>query len=123
MPEPAGPTIDALIASAAPSEPRPLSGLITRLSAAGLLRGAREGGRAIGPAALGEVAARDVTEDSRAVRPGMLFVAGAGLHVDGHDYLSAAAGAGAAAAIVERPAPDIPLPQLVVDRSPAALAE
>src|SRR3954453_9936817 len=114
MPEPAEPTIDGLIASAAPSEPRPLSGWIARLSAAGLLRGAREGGRAIGPAALGGVAARDVTEDSRAVRPGMLFLAVAGLYVDGHVSLSAAAGAGAAAGIVERPAPDIQLPQLVV---------
>ena len=48
--------------------------------------------------------------------PGSLFVAIAGLHVDGHDFVAAAAAAGAAAAIVERPLPDVALPQLVVER-------
>src|SRR5439155_248861 len=45
-----------------------------------------------------------------------------GQHVDGHDYVGAAAAAGAAAAIVERPLPGEALPQLVVGRSARALA-
>ena len=41
-----------------------------------------------------------VTLDSRAVAPGDLFVAVAGERVDGHDYLGAAAAAGAVGSIV-----------------------
>jgi UDP-N-acetylmuramoyl-L-alanyl-D-glutamate--2,6-diaminopimelate ligase len=44
-----------------------------------------------------------------------------GDHVDGHDFLDRAATAGATAAIVERAQPDVGLPQLVVERSQAAL--
>src|SRR3954454_7412601 len=87
-----------LIASVRPG-PRRLRELIDRLSASGLLRGAREGGRAIGPAGLATVEIRDVVDDSRRVVPGALFVAVPGLHVDGHDFLSAAASLGAAAAL------------------------
>ena len=46
-----------------------------------------------------------------------------GAYVDAHDLVGEAAAAGAVAAIVERPLPDVGLPQLVVDRSPAALAD
>ncbi len=53
-----------------------------------------------------------VTLDSRAVSPGDLFVAVAGERVDGHDYLGAAAGAGAVAALCSRP--DGALPCVVV---------
>ncbi len=74
------------------------------------------------PPALGDIAVRGVTDDSRAVREGTLFVAVPGFHVDGHDYVGAAAAAGAAAAIVEHPVPDAALPQLVVSASRAALA-
>jgi UDP-N-acetylmuramoyl-L-alanyl-D-glutamate--2,6-diaminopimelate ligase len=115
--------VAALVAAAEPAEPRPLGELIGRLTSNGLLHGARDGGRAIGPAALGGIDVRGVSDDSRAVRPGMLFVAVPGLHVDGHDFVAAAGEGGAAAAIVERPAPEIALPQLVVDRAPAALAD
>jgi UDP-N-acetylmuramoyl-tripeptide--D-alanyl-D-alanine ligase len=48
---------------------------------------------------------RDVTGvaiDSREVRPGELFVALAGEHTDGHDFLGPAFSAGAAGALVER---------------------
>jgi UDP-N-acetylmuramyl-tripeptide synthetase len=44
----------------------------------------------------------DVVVDSREVRPGSLFVAMSGALADGHDYLGAAARAGASAALVER---------------------
>ncbi len=117
------PSIAELLAGAEPADPWRLVGLIERLAANGRLHGAREGGKAIGPAALGAIEVRGVTDDSRAVRPGSLFVAVAGLHVDGHEFVERVAEAGAAAAIVERPLPEVALPQLVVDRSPAALAD
>src|SRR5215212_9204665 len=94
------PTIAELLAAAEPTEPAPLGGLIQRLENVNLLRGARDGGRAIGPAALGAIPIRGVADDSRAVRPGWLFVAVPGLHVDGHAFVAAAAEAGAAAALV-----------------------
>jgi UDP-N-acetylmuramoyl-L-alanyl-D-glutamate--2,6-diaminopimelate ligase len=116
-------TIAARLAAAEPTGPRPLGGLIERLTGRGRLHGARDGGRAIGPAALAGVDVRGVTEDSRTVAPGALFVAVPGLHVDGHEFVARAAEAGAAAAIVERPVPEVALPQVVVERSAAALAE
>ena len=115
-------TVAELLADAEPARPRPLAELIARLSGEGRLRGARDGGRAIGPAALGGVEVRGVTDDSRAVASGTLFVAVRGLHVDGHDFVERAAAGGAAAAIVERPAPDVALPQLIVEAAPAGLA-
>jgi UDP-N-acetylmuramoyl-L-alanyl-D-glutamate--2,6-diaminopimelate ligase len=116
------PTIGEHLAAAEPGAPRPLSGLIERLATEGLLRGARESGRPIGPAALAETEVGGIAEDSRAVRPGTIFVAVSGAHVDGHDFVERAASGGAAVAIVERPLVDLRLPQLVVERSQAALA-
>lgn len=52
--------------------------------------------------------------DSRSVRDGEIFVALKTPARDGHDYLAAAASAGAAAAIVATPNPALALPQLVV---------
>jgi UDP-N-acetylmuramoyl-tripeptide--D-alanyl-D-alanine ligase len=60
-----------------------------------------------------------VTLDSRSVSAGDLFVAVAGERVDGHDYLGAAATAGAVAALATRP--DDALPTVVVDDAVAAL--
>jgi UDP-N-acetylmuramoyl-L-alanyl-D-glutamate--2,6-diaminopimelate ligase len=42
-----------------------------------------------------------LTDDSRAVKPGALFVAVRGAELDGHDYLDAATSGGATAAIVD----------------------
>ena len=70
---------------------------------------------------VGEV--RALAYDSRRVTPGTLFFAVPGDHVDGHDYLADAVAAGALAAVVERELPDVPVPQLVVDRSRRALAD
>jgi len=117
------PTIADLLAAAEPSGPRPLGELVERLAADGRLHGARDGGKAIGPAALGTIAVTGITDDSRSVTPGSLFVAIPGLHVDGHAFVGAAEAAGAAAAIVERPLPDSALPQLVVERAAAVLAD
>jgi UDP-N-acetylmuramoyl-L-alanyl-D-glutamate--2,6-diaminopimelate ligase len=116
------PTIADLLAAAEPTASVPLGGLIDRLTTEHRLRGARLDGRAIGAAGLARIAVRGVTDDSREVRDGSLFVAVPGLHVDGHDYVAAAADAGAAAAIVERALPEVALPQLVVSETRTALA-
>ncbi len=66
-----------------------------------------------------------VATDSRVLGPGQLFVALRGERFDGHDFLAAAASAGAAAALVDarwyadNPAP--PLPVVVVHDSRLAL--
>lgn len=62
-----------------------------------------------------------ITDDSRAVRPGFLFVAVRGSERDGHDYLEAAAKAGAVAAIVQD-ASRTSLPSLVVNDGRRAAA-
>ena len=108
------PTIDDLLAAAEPTEPAPLGGLIERLTAERRLRGARRDGRAIGAAGLAAIQVRGVTNDSREVRDGSLFVAIPGLHADGHDFVAAAAAAGAAAVIVDHALPEVAIPQLVV---------
>ena len=51
--------------------------------------------------------------DSRDIRPGDLFIAIAGEHLDGHDFVAKAREAGAVAALVSRPIED-ELPQIVV---------
>lgn len=58
--------------------------------------------------------AAGVTTDSRRVAAGDLYVALAGERFDGHDFVAAAASAGAVAALVSRPVAH-PLPQLRVD--------
>ncbi|UCE27286.1 MAG: UDP-N-acetylmuramoyl-tripeptide--D-alanyl-D-alanine ligase [Candidatus Coatesbacteria bacterium] len=57
--------------------------------------------------------------DSRAVRPGDMFVALPGGRVDGHDFAGAAAEAGAAAAMVSRPV-EVDVPLVTVDDPLAA---
>ena len=111
-----------------PKTPRPrpardLGELTARLAAEGRLRGTRLDGR---PRATSELAGRrvtaGVTHDSRDVRPGGIFVAIPGARADGHDFAAAAATAGAAALIVERPLPELAAAQLVVDDARGALA-
>jgi UDP-N-acetylmuramoyl-L-alanyl-D-glutamate--2,6-diaminopimelate ligase len=116
-------TIADLLAAAEPAEPRPLGQLVERLVSTGGVRGAREGGKAIGPAGLASLSVRGVTDDTRRLRPGALFVAVHGEHVDGHDLLAEAIERGATAAIVERPVPESGLAQVVVPASRAALAD
>jgi UDP-N-acetylmuramoyl-L-alanyl-D-glutamate--2,6-diaminopimelate ligase len=115
-------TLDELLAAAEVTGVAELGGLIARLSSEHLLLGARRDGRAIGAASLTGIGVTGITNDSRAVRTGSLFVAIPGLHADGHDFLGMAAAAGAAAAIVERPVPEVALPQLVVGAARPALA-
>jgi UDP-N-acetylmuramoyl-tripeptide--D-alanyl-D-alanine ligase len=76
-------------------------------------------GASLPPGADGSATVTGVTLDSRAVAAGDLFVAVAGERVDGHDFLDAAAAAGAVAALTTRPGG--PLPALVVDDTVAGL--
>ncbi len=115
--------IEARLAAAEPAEPRALAGLIERLAALGLVTGARLDGRPIGTPALAGLVVRGPVEDSRRVGDRSIFVALRGEHVDGHEFVAAAAAAGAALAVVEEPVTDAPLAQLVVRDGRRALAE
>jgi len=55
-----------------------------------------------------DVRIEDVASDSRAVRPGSLFVALRGAQTDGHRYLADALAAGASALLVEEPPANAP---------------
>lgn len=91
--------------------PVPLSRVVKRLDAEGLLSGTP----------MEDPMLEGVTADSRTVTPGDLFCAWQGFDVDAHDYVTDAATAGAAAALVERRV-DAALPQVVVEAGRAAAA-
>lgn len=111
-------TIAELLAASEPKASRPLADLAMRLAATGRLLAVIPAG------ATAALVSGGVTDDSRAARPGGVFVAIKGAHVDGHGYIAAAVAAGAVAAIVQRPLDPPPaLVQLVVDRSELALAD
>jgi UDP-N-acetylmuramoyl-tripeptide--D-alanyl-D-alanine ligase len=69
----------------------------------------------------GDAAFAGVGIDSRTIEPGMLFVALRGERFDGHAFLEAARARGAAGALVAQPAA-LPLPQVVVRDTLAALS-
>ncbi len=75
------------------------------------------GGRLVGA----DTGFAGVSIDSRTLKPGELFVALRGERFDGHAFVAAAAGRGAAGAVVEQAA-DTPIPQVVVRDSIAMLA-
>ncbi len=75
-----------------------------------------------GDGGIGRLRVAGVQQDSRAIAPGDLFVAWAGSAHDAHDFVPAAATAGACAAIVERPVPGVGLAQLHVDNARLAAA-
>ena len=68
-------TIAQLLADADRTGSIQLGGLIDRLAAEHRVRGARRDSRAIGPAGLADITVRGVTDDSRRVHAGSLFVA------------------------------------------------
>lgn len=70
-----------------------------------------------------DVVVLGVSQDSRAVKAGDLFLAWKGTGADAHDFVDAAVRQGAVATVVERPV-DVSVPQLVVTdgRRAAALA-
>ena len=69
----------------------------------------------------GDCAFDEISIDSRTLASGSLFVALRGPNFDGHEYVAAAAAAGAVAALVERQLP-LTVPQVVVPDALAALA-
>ncbi len=85
---------------------------------------ARAGVRALRGNSAPDVKIRSLTDDSRVVRKGSLFVAVRGAGVDGHDFLACAYRAGAVAVLTDR---DVPVPQglipVVVDDTREALAK
>jgi UDP-N-acetylmuramoyl-L-alanyl-D-glutamate--2,6-diaminopimelate ligase len=67
------------------------------------------------------VEVRDLAYDARAVSPGSLFFAVRGGRADGHEFAAEAVERGAVAVVVERRL-DLPVPQVVVRDSRAAMA-
>jgi len=67
------------------------------------------------------VEVRDLAYDARGVIPGALFFAVPGTQADGHDFAAEAVERGAAALVVERRL-DLPVPQVVVRDTRAAMA-
>lgn len=68
------------------------------------------------------VAIRGVTDDSRGVKPGSLFVAVKGERVDGHRFVAQAVAAGAVAVVVEEPLlPTVAVPLVRVRNTRKAL--
>ena len=65
--------------------------------------------------------APQLSTDTRRLQAGELFLAIAGDRFDGHDFLEQAEQKKALAAIVERPSPDVDLPQIVVGPTLVAL--
>lgn len=72
------------------------------------------------PAAAEQLALSGAVHDSREAKPGSLFVALRGEHVDGHDYVQAAFANGAVTALVERPLDGIAALDLRGGQQPAA---
>jgi UDP-N-acetylmuramoyl-L-alanyl-D-glutamate--2,6-diaminopimelate ligase len=74
----------------------------------------------------GDATVAGIAYDSRRVQPGALFVAIPGFHVDGHDFVQQAVGAGAAAVVVRRDRAatlaGLPVPVLAVADTRAALS-
>ncbi|HOU12446.1 MAG TPA: UDP-N-acetylmuramoyl-L-alanyl-D-glutamate--2,6-diaminopimelate ligase [Anaerolineae bacterium] len=59
---------------------------------------------------VGDTRVAGITDDSRQVQPGFLFVAVPGVHIDGHRFIPVALEAGAAAVVTEQPAAALGLP-------------
>ncbi|HEU0031061.1 MAG TPA: UDP-N-acetylmuramoyl-L-alanyl-D-glutamate--2,6-diaminopimelate ligase [Kofleriaceae bacterium] len=64
-----------------------------------------------------------VVADSRAVKPGDVFVAVKGIRADGHAFVPAVLAQGAAAIVVEHEVPGVRVPQIVVPRGATALGQ
>ena len=72
------------------------------------------------PAGYEQVLIRDVCKDSRAARPGSLFVPLPGTRFDGHDFLPSAVAGGASAALCAKDGMELPIPLLRVENVLAA---
>ncbi len=69
-----------------------------------------------------EIAVDDIGYDSRAIRPGMAFVAVEGYVTDGHRYIGGAVKNGASVVICQKP-PETAVPYVLVEDSRLALAQ
>lgn len=69
------------------------------------------------PEPLPPLPVRDLTNDSRLVKPGAVFFAVPGYRTDGHRYIAAAVRAGAIAVVAQRPTANLPVPQIIVASS------
>ena len=85
-----------------------------------LTAGIAGGGSTDVPGAGGRVDIAGLAYDSRAVRPGDLFVCVTGFDSDGHDFARQAVDRGAAALLVERPL-DLGVPEVLVDSARGAM--
>lgn len=102
-----------------PSDPSP--GTSTRVALHDVAQALEQAGLLAERRGTLPVWATSITDDSRAVTPGALFVAVRGSQRDGHDFLADAAARGAFAAIVEDPTRTT-LPALVVREGRRATA-
>lgn len=64
-----------------------------------------------------------ITQDSRAVQPGMLFVAEEGANLDGHRFIPQAVKNGAVAVVGTQPVPECPVTYIQVEDSRLTLAQ
>jgi len=69
-----------------------------------------------------EIAVLDITNDSRMVKTGSVFIAVPGYSVDGHQFITRAVKAGAAAVVVQFPMEGVSVPQIIVDNTRKAQA-
>lgn len=108
---------------AAPVSARPLADLVRALDTDGLvptvLPGA--GSSRVSPG-FEAIEVTGISDDSRAVSTGDVFIAVRGTRVDGNAFVGEAVGRGARAVIVERPVADLDAVQIVVRRGAAAVA-
>lgn len=74
----------------------------------------REAGLLLSVTGPEDVVIRGLSQDSRQVSPGDLFLAWKGTDHDAHDFLLQAAESGAVAAVVERPVAGLPICQVQV---------
>ena len=104
---------------------RAIGPLLDRLAAEGHLLGLRVAGREATRGAVADLEIATITDDSRSVTAGDLFVAVRGLRVDGHEFVGQAIERGASAVVVEDAGALDRAGQglgIVVDRSSLALA-
>ncbi|MGZ8501892.1 MAG: UDP-N-acetylmuramoyl-L-alanyl-D-glutamate--2,6-diaminopimelate ligase [Candidatus Limnocylindrales bacterium] len=110
-----------VLEAAEPGRPRPLGELVARLADEDRLRAIVRDDAAVEATAIAGLEIGGISDDSRRLRPGDLFVALSGARTDGHDRVAAAIAHGAVAAVVERPMTAGGGVQLVVERSATAL--
>ncbi len=68
-----------------------------------------------------DIAVTGITDDSRQVKPGYLFVARSGFKLNGHDFIPQAVANGAAAILTDRaPVPSVNVPVIIADQLSSA---